>query len=198
MLFTKKAGGVSWVVAFLGNPGAEYANTRHNAGFMTADLFEKQESLRINKLRFSALTAVSELEGVKALLVKPQTYMNLSGNAVRSAAAYYKIPPERVIVVCDDISLPPGKIRVRKGGSAGGHNGLKSIISALATEDFPRVKIGVGSPDRTDSENAVVDWVLGAFSGKDAELIAESCDRAAKAVRVLIRDGAERAMNMFN
>ncbi|NLH01919.1 MAG: aminoacyl-tRNA hydrolase, partial [Clostridiales bacterium] len=146
MIFKNNSGDAAWLVAFLGNPGAKYAGTRHNAGFMAADATEKLNNIKINRLRFNALTAIATINGEKVLLMKPQTYMNLSGNAVAPAAAYYKLPPEKVIIVVDDISLPVGKIRIRAKGSSGGHNGLKSIISALGTENFPRIKIGVGSP----------------------------------------------------
>lgn len=198
MFFKTKTGGVSWIVAFLGNPGKEYSNTRHNAGFMAADIIEKQEKIHINRLRFNALTAITELGGEKTLLMKPQTYMNLSGNAVSAAASFYKIPPERVLVVCDDVALPLGAIRVRTKGSSGGHNGLKSIISALGSEDFPRIKIGVGAPGVPADENTMPNWVLGKPSGKDFDALSEACDKAAQAIEVLIAGGAERAMNRFN
>lgn len=190
--------GIKWVVVFLGNPGDDYKKTRHNVGFMTADYIEKQRNICICRLRFKALTATAALGGEDVLLMKPQTYMNLSGNAVAPAAAYYKVPPERVLVVCDDVALPLGTLRIRTKGSSGGHNGLKSIISALGTEEFPRIKIGVGAPGQNDKENPMVDWVLGRFTGKDAEIINESCKKAAEAVGVLISQGADRAMNMFN
>lgn len=198
MLFKDKSGGVQWIVVFLGNPGPKYNGTRHNVGFLASDFMEKLENTKINKLRFNALTAIVSINGEKTLLMKPQTYMNLSGNAVAPAAAYYKLPPERVIVICDDISLPVGKIRIRGKGSSGGHNGLKSIISALGTDCFPRIKIGVGTPPSNETEDDVINWVLGAFSGKDASTIAEMCDKAVKAVSVIMNDGAENAMNKFN
>lgn len=198
MIFKNQAGGVGWLVVFLGNPGPKYERTRHNAGFMAADALEKLENIKISKLRFNALTAAVTLGGEKALLMKPQTYMNLSGNAVAPAAAYYKLPAERVIVVSDDISLPVGKLRIRAQGSSGGHNGLKSIIAALGTETFPRIKIGVGSPLSGQTEEDVINWVLGTFSGKDAETIAAVCKNAAEAVSAVISDGTEKAMNRFN
>jgi len=199
MFLKNKSGGVRWMVVFLGNPGSKYENTRHNVGFMTADLLEKREKIRISRSRFNALTATAQLGGEKVLFIKPQTYMNLSGNAVAAAAAFYKIPPEHIIVVCDDIALPPGKLRIRAKGSAGGHNGLKSIISALGTDQFPRFKVGVGAPTSSaEDENAVIDWVLGAFSKKDAALVSEACANAADAISVYIAEGADRAMNMFN
>lgn len=193
-----KNSGVQWIAVFLGNPGEKYANTRHNVGFMTAEILAKDINLKINRLRFNAMTATCTVDGEKVLLLKPQTYMNLSGNAVRPASDYYKVPPERIIVVCDDVAIPQGRLRIRKKGSSGGHNGLKSIISALGTEEFPRIRIGVGAPAKDDSENPMIDWVLGEFRGKDLEEITDSCRRAAEAVRAYITDGADRAMNKFN
>ncbi|MEA4894442.1 MAG: aminoacyl-tRNA hydrolase [Oscillospiraceae bacterium] len=198
MLFKNPSGGAEWMVVFLGNPGPKYAGSRHNVGFFSADKLEKLENIKIGKLRFNALTALCTLGGKKTLLMKPQTYMNLSGNAVAPAVAYYKIPAERVIVVCDDIALPVGKLRIRAKGSSGGHNGLKSIISALGTEEFPRIKIGVGAPPRNETEDDMVNWVLGIFHGAEADTISEACESAAKAVSVIIADGMDRAMNIYN
>lgn len=187
---------VEWLVVFLGNPGLEYAGTRHNVGFMAADELEKSKGVKINKFRFRSLTARCELGGSEVLLMKPQTYMNLSGEAVSEAARFYKIPPERVLVVSDDVALPLGKLRVRTHGSAGGHNGLRSIISHLGSEMFPRVRIGVGSPPHPEYDMA--DWVLGKFSGQDAKTIAEAVRLAAEAVESYIRDGAQKTMNKYN
>ena len=198
-MFLKNAsGGAQWMVVFLGNPGPKYNGTRHNVGFLAADKMEKLENIKISKLRFNALTSIYPVSDVKALVLKPQTYMNLSGNAVAPAAAYYKIPAERIIVVCDDVSIPVGKIRIRIKGSSGGHNGLKSIISALGTEAFPRIKIGVGAPPSNETEEDMINWVLGTFCGKEATTIAEMCEQSVKAVSVIINDGTEKAMNMFN
>lgn len=196
MFFSSKASGITWLVVFLGNPGPKYAMTRHNVGFMTADELEKSKGTAINKLRFQALTARCELGGEQVLLMKPQTYMNLSGEAAAKAAAYYKIPPERVLVVSDDVSLPVGRLRIRQKGSAGGHNGLKSMIQCLGTDAFPRVKIGVGAPPHPDYDMA--DWVLGVFRNQDAVDIQEACRRAAEAVECYIRLGPEAAMNRYN
>jgi PTH1 family peptidyl-tRNA hydrolase len=137
VVFQNKAA-ADWIVAFLGNPGQRYEGTRHNAGFMAAAVLEKDKGIKINRVRFHALTAAAVLGGAKVFLMKPQTYMNLSGEAVGAAARFYKIPPERIIVVSDEMALPVGKLRVRSGGSAGGHNGLKSIIAHLGTDRFPR------------------------------------------------------------
>lgn len=191
-----KSGGVSWIVAFLGNPGPKYNGTRHNAGFMAADAMAKELNVSINKLRFNSLTGEARVGGEKLLLMKPQTYMNLSGEAVAKAAKFYKIPPEHVIVVSDEVSLPIGKLRIRKSGSAGGHNGLKSIIACLGTDDFPRIRMGVGAPPHPDYDMA--DWVLSGFKNQDAEDMARLAERVSAAVQSYIVDGAERAMNKFN
>ena len=194
MFFSK--GGAEWIVAFLGNPGIKYNGTRHNAGFMAADAMEKKLGVSINKMRFKALTQTVDIGGKKVLLMKPQTYMNLSGDAIVQAANFYKVPPERVIVVSDETALPIGRLRIRRGGSAGGHNGLKSVIARLGTDQFPRIRLGVGDKPHPDYDMA--DWVLSAFKGQDAadmELVAE---RAADAVESYITEGADRAMNKFN
>jgi PTH1 family peptidyl-tRNA hydrolase len=196
MLFGKKISPVSWIVVFLGNPGAKYKDTRHNAGFMTADAVEKNTGVRIDRLKFKALTGVCAFDGVKVLLMKPQTYMNLSGDAVREAMKFYKLPLGQVIVVSDDVALPLGKLRIRRNGSAGGHNGLKDIIAKCGGEEFPRIKIGVGSPEHPEFEMA--DWVLSAFTGKDAALIKDATRDAAQAVETIIRHGADKAMNQYN
>jgi PTH1 family peptidyl-tRNA hydrolase len=194
MFFSK--GGAEWIVAFLGNPGLKYNGTRHNAGFMAADAMEKKLGVSINKMRFKALTQTVDIGGKKVLLMKPQTYMNLSGDAIVQAANFYKVPPERVIVVSDETALPIGRLRIRRGGSAGGHNGLKSVIARLGTDQFPRIRLGVGDKPHPDYDMA--DWVLSAFKGQDAadmELVAK---KAADAVECYITEGADRAMNKFN
>lgn len=194
MFFSK--GGAEWIVAFLGNPGLKYNGTRHNAGFMAADAMEKKLGVSINKMRFKALTQTVDISGKKVLLMKPQTFMNLSGDAIVQAANFYKVLPERVIVVSDETALPIGKLRIRRGGSAGGHNGLKSVIARLGTDQFPRIRLGVGDKPHPDYDMA--DWVLSAFKGQDAadmELVAK---KAADAVECYITEGADRAMNKFN
>lgn len=190
------AGGVEWAVVFLGNPGPKYAGTRHNVGFLVADASEKDTGERLLKARFRALTAQARLGGVSALLMKPQTYMNLSGDAVQQAASFYKLPPERVIVVSDDVALPLAKLRIRTKGSAGGHNGLKSIIERLGSDQFPRVRVGVGAPPHPDYDMA--DWVLGSLKNQDAEDIAAAAARAWEAVKCYIAEGPDRAMSKFN
>lgn len=195
MLF-KPSGGYSWLAVFLGNPGPRYAGTRHNAGFMAADALAKDKDLRIDRLRFHALTGELTLGDQRVLVMKPQTYMNLSGEAVAAAARFYKIPPEHVLVVSDEVSLPVGRLRVRAKGSAGGHNGLKSIIEALGSDAFPRIRIGVGAPPHPDYDMA--DWVLGVFRDRDAEEMKDAAARAAQAVEAYVTQGPERAMNRFN
>lgn len=195
MLFQKKAP-VSWLVVGLGNPGAQYENTRHNAGFMVADGLAARAQAPIQRVRFKALTAAAELGGQGVLLMKPTTYMNLSGEAVGEAARFYKIPPDHVLVISDDVSLPLGRLRIRTGGSAGGHNGLKSIIQHLGTDQFPRLKVGVGGKPHPDYDMA--DWVLGKFQGEDKKTMDEAVKRAADAVECFLKDGPQKAMNRFN
>ena len=195
MLFTAKSG-PGWLVAFLGNPGLRYLGTRHNAGFMTAEALSRKLGVRIDRARFQALTAQVELGGEKVLLMLPQTYMNLSGNAVAQAARFYKIPPEHILVVSDEVSLPIGRLRIRTKGSAGGHNGLKSIIAQLGTDQFPRLRLGVGAPPHPDYDMA--DWVLSSFKDQDAEDMAKAAERAADAVVCYIEQGPVKAMDLYN
>ena len=188
-----RRGGVEWIIAFLGNPGSEYENTRHNAGFMAGAAMEKLLDVKMTRLRHRALTARADIAGRGVLLMEPQTYMNLSGESVGEAARFYKVPPEHVIVVSDEMALPPGCIRIRQSGSAGGHNGLKSIIAHLGTDAFPRIRLGIGEPEHTG-----VDWVLGKFTGHDAEAMASACEAAAKAAVSYIKDGPDKAMSRYN
>lgn len=192
----QKTGAVDWIVVFLGNPGPKYAGTRHNVGFMAADKCEKATGASIRRARFKALTDQIRVGDASVLLLKPQTFMNLSGDAVGPAARFYKVPPERVLVISDDVSLPVGRLRVRTKGSAGGHNGLKSIISALGTEQFPRVKVGVGAPPHPDYDMA--DWVLGVLRDQDAVDIDAAAQRAWEAAESYIRTGPERTMDRYN
>ncbi len=184
------------MIVFLGNPGLKYEGTRHNAGFMAADAMAKAKGVAINRLRFHALTAQCVIGGENVLLMKPQTYMNLSGEAVGEAARFYKIPSEHIIVVSDEMALPIGKLRIRTKGSAGGHNGLKNIIAHLSTENFPRIRLGVGAPPHAEYD--VKDWVLSTFKNQDAEDMAKAAARAAEAAECYIAEGADRAMNKFN
>lgn len=194
-MFFKKPSNIDWIVVFLGNPGPKYAMTRHNAGFLTADAVEKKYGVRIDRSKHKALTAVCDVGGVRVLLMKPQTFMNLSGDAAGDAMRFYKLPPERLLVVSDDVHLPLGRIRVRPSGSAGGHNGLKDIIAKCGGEGFPRVRIGVGEvPPGWE----LVDWVLSVFRNQDAETILETAARAADAVECVITRGVQEAMNRYN
>ena len=197
-MFFKRSGGsgIQWLVVGLGNPGAKYESTRHNMGFLVVDKLAQNEKLKFNKLRFKAWTATWEVGGEKVLLMKPQTYMNLSGEAVGQAARFYKIPADHVLAISDDIALPAGKLRIRAGGSAGGHNGLKNIIQHLGTDRFPRIKVGVGSPQQ--AEHDIADWVTGKPMGEDQKVIIEALDKAVAAIPVLIEQGVDRAMNRFN
>ncbi len=188
--------GVSWLVVFLGNPGTKYDGTRHNAGFMAADALAKAKSVEINKAKFKALTAVCQIGGEKVMLMKPQTFMNLSGEAVAEAVNFYKIKPSNVIVVSDEVSLQTGRLRIRRKGSAGGHNGLKNIIAHLGTDEFPRIRMGVGAPPHPDYDMA--DWVLSVFKNQDAVEIQEAARRAAEAVECYITQGPDKAMNLYN
>ena len=197
MFFGKnRAAGPEWLVVGLGNPGEKYENTRHNVGFLTVEELADRANVPVQKLKHRALTNTAEVGGVRVLLMKPVTYMNLSGEAVGEAARFYKIPPDHVLVISDDVSLPIGKLRVRRGGSAGGHNGLKSIIQHLGTDQFPRLRVGVGQKPHPDYDLA--DWVLGKFQGEDKKAMDAAIQRAADGVECLLKEGLDRAMNRFN
>ena len=196
MFFQKTAGGASWLIVGLGNPGEKYENTRHNVGFQVVDTLAERQNAPIQKLKFKAPTNLLTISGEKVLVMKPVTYMNLSGEAVRPAADFYKIPPERVLVISDDTALAAGRLRIRQKGSAGGHNGLKSIIQHLGSDQFPRIRVGVGEKPHPDYDLA--DWVLGKFQGEDKKIMEQAVERAADAVECLLREGIDRAMNRFN
>jgi len=197
MLFNKRPAGMEFIVAGLGNPGDKYARTRHNMGFLTLDLLAERERIKIDRIKFKAVTAQAVLSGRRCLLMKPQTFMNLSGEAIREAAQFYKIPASHVLVIYDDVSLPVGKLRVRPSGSAGGHNGIKNIISHLGTDQFPRVKIGTGAPAEGGD---MIDWVIGEPSQADKKILLQSFERAIQAAECIIEhDGdCQKAMNDFN
>ncbi|MCL2628482.1 MAG: aminoacyl-tRNA hydrolase [Oscillospiraceae bacterium] len=195
MFFRRNIEPIEWIVVFLGNPGVQYENTRHNVGFITADIFAKETGAKINRAKFNALTATATLAGKQVLLVKPQTYMNLSGNAARQAMRFYKLPIENVIVVSDETALPVGKIRIRRSGSSGGHNGLRDIIVKCG-EDFIRVRIGVGAPPHEDYDMA--DWVLSKITSDDTALINDAVIKAAAAVETIITSGVDNAINKYN
>ena len=196
MLFGSKSAGVSWLVVGLGNIGDQYEGTRHNVGFQVVDELAERAGVPVQKLKYRALTNTAQIGGEKVLLMKPVTFMNLSGEAVRPAADFYKVSPDHVLVISDDVALPVGKLRVRRGGSAGGHNGLKDIIRHLGTDQFPRVKVGVGEKPHPDYDMA--DWVLGKFQGEDKKIIDQAVKRAADAVELLLSQGVDKAMSRYN
>lgn len=191
-----RSSGVDWLLVCLGNPGDKYENTRHNVGFLVADALGERLNKPIQRLKFRALTAQVEYGGKKVLVMKPTTYMNLSGEAVREAAQFYKLPPERVLVVCDDTALPLGKLRLRPNGSAGGHNGLKSIIAQLHSDQFPRLKIGVGGKPHPEYDMA--DWVLGHFTREERKTIDAAANRALDAIQCALETDLQQAMSRYN
>ncbi len=193
---TETAGAVEWIVAGLGNPGEQYRNTRHNAGFLTIDALADKMGLHIDRMRFHALTAEVIIADKKVLLIKPMTMMNLSGDAVAEASRFYKIPPERIVVISDDINLDVGKIRIRKNGSAGGQNGLKSIISHLGTDAFPRIRMGVGAKPHPDYDLA--DWVLSEFSAEDLKKIEAAADCVREGLPLLLSGKFDDAVQFCN
>ena len=195
MLFSSNAA-ETWLIAGLGNPGREYEKTRHNTGFLALDLLAKALGVRVNKPKFKGEVGVCDYKGKRLILVKPQTYMNASGLCIEPCAHFYKIPPERIIVIFDDISLPVGRIRVRKNGSAGGHNGLKSIISCLGSDQFPRVKIGVGAKPHPDYDLA--DWVLSTVSKTEWPDYQDAMEHAAEAALCIVKNGCEKAAAEYN
>lgn len=185
-----------YLVAGLGNPGTQYEMTRHNIGFEVIDYFADQYNVKVKKLKFKGLYGEVNIGGEKVILLKPQTYMNLSGESIREYAAFFKIPVENIIVINDDIYLDSGRIRIRKSGSAGGHNGLKSIIYQLNSDQFPRIRIGVNSPLREKAELA--DFVLARFSKEEIPVLEDAIIRAKKAVEEIITNSIESAMNKYN
>ncbi len=187
---------LSYIVVGLGNPGDEYKLTRHNIGFLAIDYIAEKCGVRIDRVKFHALTAEARIGGARVLLMKPTTFMNNSGVAIGEAAAFYKVPPENVIVLHDEISFAPGLFRIRRKGSAGGHNGLKSIIAALASDAFPRVKIGVGQKPSPDYD--LVNWVLGKFPKSDLDLISDKYPDIYSSVELMIMGKIEEAMNKFS
>lgn len=191
-----RRGAPQYLIVGLGNPGPKYEATRHNAGFQAIDAIAGKAGVSVKQIKFHALVGEADLGGQKCLLMKPQTFMNESGIAVQAAASYYKIPPERVVVLFDDISLKPGATRIRRKGSDGGHNGIKSIIAHLDSEQFPRVKIGVGAKPHPDYDLAA--WVLSRFTPEEQKLIGEACARTAEAVDLIVAGRTDEAMNRYN
>ena len=186
----------TWLIVGLGNPGREYEKTRHNAGFRAMDILAQKLGCKPDKLKYQGLYCQVNYQGKKLLLLKPQTFMNLSGRSVAPLASFFKVPAKNIIVMFDDISLPPGRLRIRADGSAGGHNGIKSIIAELGNQDFPRVKIGVGAKPHPDFDLA--DWVLSAFTAQEEKALQPALERAADAALAIIDHGVPEAANRFN
>ncbi len=185
-----------FLIVGLGNPGKQYELTRHNAGFLCLDLLAQENGFKINKLKFNALIGDAVIASKRCLAVKPQTFMNNSGEAVRDIAAFYKIPPEKIIVIFDDISLPCGKLRIRRKGTDGGHNGIKSIIYQLQSEQFPRIKLGIGAKAHPDQPLA--DWVLSVMKDDDLKNLREAAEHACSALELMLNGETEKAMNLYN
>ena len=196
MLFGAKQSNIDFIVAGLGNPGTKYEKTRHNAGFMTIDAFAKKHGVTIDRSKFHALTGVGTVGDKKVLFIKPQTYMNESGVAVHEAMAFYKVPSQNVLLMFDDISLEPGRMRVRRKGSDGGQKGCRSIIQLCGTDEFPRIKMGIGAKPHPDYELA--DWVLSTVPANEMKKLEEAIENACEAAELIIAGKTDEAMNRFN
>ena len=190
------SGGVDWIIAGLGNPEPKYEGTRHNAGFMAVDTIAQKHHVEIKRIKFKGTVAECSLAGKKVLLLKPSTYMNLSGQSVQEAMNFYKLPPEKVLILFDDINLDPGKLRIRRKGSDGGHNGMKNIIYLSGSDQFPRIKLGVGKKPHPDYNLA--DWVLSRFSQQEQKELELALENAAAAAELIVRGEIDRAMNLYN
>lgn len=186
----------SWLIVGLGNPGKEYEKSRHNCGFRALDILSGKLGCKVDKMKFQGLYGQVNYKGKKLFLLKPMTFMNLSGRSVLQLSSYFHIPPQRIIVLFDDISLVPGRLRVRGNGSAGGHNGIKSIIAELGSQDFPRVKIGVGA--KPNPEYDLADWVLSSFSAQDEKALAPALEKAGDAALCVLEEGIMQAANRYN
>lgn len=186
----------SWLIVGLGNPGKEYERTRHNCGFRVLDILAEKLNCKVDKAKFQGLYGQTVVDGKKLFLLKPLTYMNLSGRSVLQLSSYFNIPPQRIIVIFDDISLAPGRLRVRSNGSAGGHNGIKSVISELGSQEFPRVKVGVGA--KPYPEQDLADWVLSGFTASEEKALKTALENAADAALCLIEKGVSEAANRYN
>lgn len=191
-----KKGKIEYLIVGLGNPGPKYSKTRHNAGFMALDLLAENQGFEIKKLKFQSLIADEMIGGKRCLIMKPQTMMNNSGEAVYQAASYYDIPDEKIIVIYDDVTLDVGKTRIRRKGSAGGHNGIKSIISCLGSENFPRIKVGVGK--KPNASYDLADWVLGEFPKEQGDSLKSALKNSAEAAELIVNDDIDKAMNLYN
>ena len=196
MSFFHKSGPPAWLIVGLGNPGRQYEFTRHNAGFLCVDVLANEAHVKIDRLKFSALTGLGELGGVRCLFLKPQPMMNLSGESVQEAAQFYKIPPERTLVIFDDISLPCGTLRIRRKGSDGGHNGIKSLNRHLGSQEFPRIKLGVGAKPHPDFDLA--DWVLSTMNKQELEALRAAITDACSAAELIVRGKIDDAMGSYN
>ena len=194
-MFGKKSG-ESWLIVGLGNPGKQYAHTRHNCGFRAIDMLSDKLGCKVDKSKFQGLYGQTVYGGKKVFLLKPQTYMNLSGKSILQLSAYFNIPPQRIIVMFDDISLEPGRLRIRADGSAGGHNGIKSIISELGSQDFPRVKIGVGA--KPHAEQDLADWVLSGFTSAEEKALSAALEKAGEAALCIMDSSVPEAANRYN
>ena len=198
-MFFKKSAAMrapEYLIVGLGNPGREYERTRHNAGFLFIDALAEKMGIEVKRLKFQSICADGELSDHRCLLLKPQTFMNNSGQAVRDAASFYKIPPERILVVYDDISLPPGILRIRRKGSDGGHNGIKSILYHIESDQFPRIKLGVGQKPHPDYDLAA--WVLSSLSENERKLLDDAVDHACDAARLIVDGKIDQAMNLYS
>lgn len=196
MFFKKSTGAISHIIVGLGNPGGRYEKTRHNVGFVAVDSIAQECSCVVKKLKFKSLVGECTIKGQKCLLMKPQTFMNNSGEALVAAMNFYKVPIEKVIVIYDDISLEPSEVRIRRKGSAGGHNGIKSIIELTGKDNFPRIKIGVGKKPHPDYDLA--DWVLSTFKSNEVKLVNEVADKCYEIASLIIEDSIDEAMNKYN
>ena len=199
MIFKKNKepmGTFEYMIVGLGNPGRQYEETRHNVGFIALDMLADKYGIKVNKLKFKALMGDGRIEGRRCLLLKPQTFMNLSGEAVREAEQFYKIPPENIIVIFDDISLDPGKLRIRRKGSHGGHNGMKNIIALMGNDNIPRIKMGVGA--KPNPEYDLADWVLSRFSQSEAKLIKQVAEDTVSAIEYMVKGDIDKAMSNYN
>ncbi len=185
-----------YIIVGLGNPGTKYESTRHNMGFITIDYLSREYNIPVNRLGFKSLYGQGIICGEKVILVKPQTFMNLSGQTVKEIVDFYKVPHNNLIVIYDEISIPLGKLRIRPSGSAGGHNGMKNIIYLLENDKFPRIRVGVGMPDNPKMD--IADHVLGKLSSEEIKILTETVKNAAKAVEIIITDSVSTAMNKLN
>ena len=193
---TPSPGPVDFMIVGLGNPGKQYENTRHNAGFLAVDTIAQKHHTDIKRIKFKGLVGECSLGGKKVLLLKPGTYMNLSGQSVTEAMRFYKLKPEQVLVLFDDINLEPGKLRIRRKGSDGGHNGMKNILYLSGSDQFPRIKLGVGKKPRPDYDLA--DWVLSRFTGEEQKALDTALENAAAAAELIVKGDVDRAMNLYN